>query len=179
MPAFPGLLKGIKLNSVASPIAHLLYADDLLLFGKASVAESLRFQHCLDTYTSWSGQFLNSTKSLVHFSRNVPPQSASFVADLLHPRRLPAKAKHLGLPLILPRSKSLALADLKANILRKISGWKEASLPSWPYYSYLCRCYFYADLCYSVMAFPVDGVTIWNASLRTSGGGSRPLNPAI
>ncbi|KAB1228237.1 hypothetical protein CJ030_MR7G005007 [Morella rubra] len=38
--------------------------------------------------------------------------------------KMPAKAKHLGLPLLFPRSKRLAMADLKDRLLDKLSGWR-------------------------------------------------------
>ena len=37
---------------------------------------------------------------------------------------MPTKAKHLGLPLLYPRSKAAALVDLKERLFDKLTGWR-------------------------------------------------------
>lgn len=106
------LLFGMKLHSSAPTISHLFFADDILLFGCASVGEVACFKECLETYSSWFDQLLNPQNSIVHFSSNVSPQLAMSLADILGMPHLPLKQRHLGLPLILPRAHSFALDDL-------------------------------------------------------------------
>lgn len=65
-----GRLKGIKVSRAAPGISHLLIADDLLLFGKATSSEAAILDACMGKYMSWSGQKINRAKSSVHFSKN-------------------------------------------------------------------------------------------------------------
>ena len=57
-----GSLKGLRIARNCTPIHHLLFADDLLIFGEASVLVAASIKSCLDKYCRWSGQsimFLN------------------------------------------------------------------------------------------------------------------------
>ena len=45
-----GSIKGLRIARNVSAIHHLLFADDLLIFGKASVAEASSIKACLDKY---------------------------------------------------------------------------------------------------------------------------------
>lgn len=72
----------------------------------------------------WSGQKINHSKSSIHFSKNIFGAAILRICDLLNLRKMPAKAKHLGLPLLYLRSKCVALADLKERIFAKITRWK-------------------------------------------------------
>jgi hypothetical protein len=44
------LLKGIKMAWTCYPITHLLFADDLLIFAKATSSEASTIKFCLDSY---------------------------------------------------------------------------------------------------------------------------------
>jgi hypothetical protein len=45
-----GLLKGIKMARTCLPITHLLFSDNLLIFGKATSSEASTIKNCLDSY---------------------------------------------------------------------------------------------------------------------------------
>jgi hypothetical protein len=47
-------IRGMKIARNNPSIHHLLFADDLLLFGKASISEATIFKQCLDKYCLWS-----------------------------------------------------------------------------------------------------------------------------
>ncbi|KAB1225192.1 hypothetical protein CJ030_MR1G016594 [Morella rubra] len=117
-------LKGIKVGRDSPSITHLLFTDYLLLFGKATVREASILDDCLSEYMAWSGQKVNRAKSSVHFSKNLRGQPLVAIMDHLQLRKLPSKAKHLGLPLIIPRSKGEAAVEIKEKFLKKITGWK-------------------------------------------------------
>lgn len=44
--------------------------------------------------------------------------------NVLNLKKPPLKAKHLGLPNLISRSKNLAVQDLKQKLFQKIAGWK-------------------------------------------------------
>ena len=49
-------LSGVKLERTAPPISKLCYADDIILFCKATRAELSSLKECLEKYCQWSGQ---------------------------------------------------------------------------------------------------------------------------
>lgn len=51
-------------------MSHILYADDLMAFGRANDKEVKSFQDCFNKYCSWLGQAPNLEKSQVLFSKN-------------------------------------------------------------------------------------------------------------
>lgn len=67
-----GLLQGIKVCDEAPTINHLLFADDSLLFGKATSAECLVIKSVLADYEAASGQQVNFSKNNIVFSKVVP-----------------------------------------------------------------------------------------------------------
>lgn len=60
-----------KTSRQGPTISHLLFADDLLLFGEASEKQIDCMLQCLDLFCSSSGQKVNRAKSSILFSRNV------------------------------------------------------------------------------------------------------------
>ncbi|GAA0160153.1 hypothetical protein LIER_16772 [Lithospermum erythrorhizon] len=67
-----GELNGIKLGPGLQPLSHLMFADDTLLLGQATVSEAQVIRDLLSTYELWSGQLMNVQKSTILFSPNVP-----------------------------------------------------------------------------------------------------------
>jgi hypothetical protein len=57
-----GRLKGLRIARNCSPIHHFLFADDLLIFGEASVLVAASIKSCLDKYSRWFGQAINASK---------------------------------------------------------------------------------------------------------------------
>ncbi|XP_020695252.2 uncharacterized protein LOC110108798 [Dendrobium catenatum] len=57
--------KGVNIN-------HLMYADDLLVFGEASHANAVCLSNCLNLFGSLSGLHVNAAKSSILFSNNAP-----------------------------------------------------------------------------------------------------------
>ena len=51
-------------------ISHLFFADDSLVFGRASMSEATEIQRILKVYELSSGQQLNCTKTSLYFSPN-------------------------------------------------------------------------------------------------------------
>uniref|UniRef100_A0A803PM53 Reverse transcriptase domain-containing protein n=1 Tax=Cannabis sativa TaxID=3483 RepID=A0A803PM53_CANSA len=49
-----GLLKGFKLARNGTPVTHLMFADDIILFGEASVREARTLLECLNSYCQCS-----------------------------------------------------------------------------------------------------------------------------
>jgi hypothetical protein len=119
-----GLLRGIKMASSCPPISHILFADDVLIFSKSNVSEAWVILNCLLKYSSWLGQRINMSKSAIFFSRNCHDSIKAAVNGVLNLAPIVARAKYLGIPLFMHRSKQTSFMELKDSIFAKITGWK-------------------------------------------------------
>jgi hypothetical protein len=50
-----GAINGVKMNPFGLAFTHVMYADDLMLFAKATSREVLVLDDCLELYCQWSG----------------------------------------------------------------------------------------------------------------------------
>ena len=91
-----GLWRGIKICKEASPITHLLYADDSLFFLEANIANFMHVKQILDCYCRWSGQKINKSKLILIFSPSTTHADRSGLAGILHISYSPKLGKHLG-----------------------------------------------------------------------------------
>jgi hypothetical protein len=78
-----GHLKCLKIARTTPAIHHLLFANDLLISGKATHKEATSIHHCLTKYCLWSGQSINNGKSSIRFSSNTHPSTATLILDIL------------------------------------------------------------------------------------------------
>jgi hypothetical protein len=78
-----GNIKGLKIPRNNPAIHHLLFVDDLLIFGKATPKEASIIQSCLVKYCLWSGQSINNGKFSIRFSKNTNPSTTALILDLL------------------------------------------------------------------------------------------------
>lgn len=53
-------------------ISHLMFADDLILFGQANESQMRRVLNILQEFCSLSGQQVSQPKTSIPISRNVP-----------------------------------------------------------------------------------------------------------
>jgi hypothetical protein len=119
-----GNLHGIKIARNSPSISHLLFADDIMIFSKATKREANSILKCLSTYSVWSGQKLNVSKSSLFLSKNCRSSTISLIKSILNLSVIPAKAKYLGIPLFFNKSKKLTFVDLKHKLLAKVFGWR-------------------------------------------------------
>ncbi|CAN1777113.1 LINE-1 reverse transcriptase homolog [Linum perenne] len=64
-------IQGIKLNRRGPRLNDCLFADDTILFGKASTEELTRILRIINNYGNVTGQEINPDKSSIFFSKNV------------------------------------------------------------------------------------------------------------
>ncbi|CAN1761157.1 Transposon TX1 uncharacterized 149 kDa protein [Linum perenne] len=93
-----GSLKGLKLNRRCPTLTHVLFADDTILFGDASVAEAMHIQKTMETYANITGQSINTQKSAIMFTRHTPQALKDLIAHGLGIPCSPDFGKYLGVP---------------------------------------------------------------------------------
>lgn len=69
-----GSMEGIAICCGGPKLSHLFFADDSLIFCKATIAECDALQRVLGVYERASGQQLNRAKTSLFFSSNTPKE---------------------------------------------------------------------------------------------------------
>ncbi|XP_024171787.1 uncharacterized protein LOC112177760 [Rosa chinensis] len=119
-----GLLPGIEVCNEAPSVNHLLFADDSMLYGQASLEDCFQILEVFETYGRASGQVVNFNKSSVVFSKNVSECMQDEVASLLGVEIVDSHEKYLGLPTYVGRKKTATFQYIKDNLAKKLTNWQ-------------------------------------------------------
>jgi hypothetical protein len=93
-------LSGIALGPYCPAIHSLLFADDLILCGKATIHEAQVIKTILYDFCHQSGQLPNLQKSSILFSKNVPQNIRNQIKSIFPVADLLPNTMHLGHPMI-------------------------------------------------------------------------------
>lgn len=74
-----GRITGLPIARDGTKINHFFFADDSLLFYRATILERANIQGILDRYEKASGQKLNREKTSIFFSRNTKEETKQFI----------------------------------------------------------------------------------------------------
>ena len=74
---------GISICRGSPSITHLLFADDSVIYCKASGQESKELQTILQKYEEAAGQRINTEKSSIFFSQNTDEDTKKEVKEIL------------------------------------------------------------------------------------------------
>ena len=96
-------LSGLSLCRGGPQISHLFFADNSLLFCRATMEECHTFISLLDTYEKALGQKLNYEKTSIFFSTNTPQSTCQFICNALRTTSSGDLGKSLSLPPIIGR----------------------------------------------------------------------------
>jgi hypothetical protein len=118
-------ITGLPIARWGTKINLLFFADDSLLFCRATIAEWANIQGILDRYEKASGQKLNRDKTSIFFSSNTKVETKNFIVSVARVSATNRYEKYLGLPNLIGRSRVSAFNGLKGRIWDKIQGWKE------------------------------------------------------
>ncbi|GLT59334.1 hypothetical protein SLA2020_321590 [Shorea laevis] len=122
------LLHGVRICRQAPRISHLLFADDSLLFLRATETEAKNLLNILKDYEQVSGQVVNMQKSFVTFSSNVQQATRSRILQLLGMTETEQAGQYLGFPAHVGRSRTAAFSSLKLKFWTRINDWREQPL---------------------------------------------------
>lgn len=99
-----GNIKGLSICRGAPILTHLLFADDIILFGVANREEITTICGILKTCELASGQAINLQKSGLTFSKGVPLHDQEEMRQILGIPLVSAHERYLGFPGYLTRS---------------------------------------------------------------------------
>jgi hypothetical protein len=118
-------LTGISLGPSCPPIHSLMYADDLLVCGKANIQEASTISTILNDFCHASGQVPNWNKSAILFSKNVTMQVKQEIKQIFQVPDLDSNTIHLGHPLLLPsKDRSVAYNFVYDKFKQKLTAYK-------------------------------------------------------
>lgn len=111
-----GHISGVKVSRTSPWISHLLYADDLIIYCKATRGEAACVARCLQTFCEWTDQVVSLHKSSIHFSRNVGQHVRSDLCRQLGMSECDHKGLYLGLPYCNFKSKTAAFREVEERL---------------------------------------------------------------
>ena len=103
-------LKGVVASARGPRISHLFFADDSLIFCKATKKEGAEVQRILQVYESSSGQQLNRNKMALFFSYNTPTRTQEVIKSMFGAQVIKPHESCLGLPSLIGKSKKNTFA---------------------------------------------------------------------
>ena len=122
-------LEGVILGPNCPPIHSLLFADDLLICGRATVQEARTMNQILSAFFRRSGQIPNWAKSGIIFSKHVHNSTADSIRQIFPVPLIDATFIHLGHPLILPaKNRASAYNFVLDKFKSKLSTYKADKL---------------------------------------------------
>ncbi|GAA0177581.1 hypothetical protein LIER_42143 [Lithospermum erythrorhizon] len=119
-----GDLHGIRMGQGMDPLTHLMFADDTLLFGHATIQEAQVFKSILHTYEHWSGQLVSVQKSVIQFSPNVDEETREAISGILGMLEITSHGTYLGLPTTIGASKKAIFNSIIDRVKAKVVDWK-------------------------------------------------------
>ena len=123
-----GKIQGYSLCRTGPKISHLFFADDSLLFCRASLGDVTTIQNILEVYETASRQQINKEKTTLFFGKSVSKEVKNSVKELLGVLGIKRYEKYLGLPAIVGKNRSASLNYIKDRVWSKLQGWKEKLL---------------------------------------------------
>ncbi|XP_019181390.1 PREDICTED: uncharacterized protein LOC109176414 [Ipomoea nil] len=118
--------KPVTLNRGGTCVSHIFFADDLMLFGEATEAQTKVIIDCLGKFSRRSGLHVNLGKSLIYCSPNTPNRTKRLVRSLSN---IPVTlGKYLGIPILQKRVSRRHFSYILDNMRKKLANWKTGFL---------------------------------------------------
>lgn len=121
-------MNGIKVAPTAPVVSNLCFADDTILFTRATVQEAEVVRAILDKYAAASGQIINIEKSTMVFSPNLQATTSMAIHNILPFQVVTKFDKYLGLPARIGRTKAEIFSYLTDRMWARVRGWNEKNL---------------------------------------------------
>lgn len=115
-----GRMHGVAVTKTAPIISHLFFADDTILFTRASNEEADEITRVLQQYEKTSGQKINLEKTSITVSSNVSVDKRKELSSRMGVRDVENHSKYLGLPTLIGRAKKQVFANILERVLQKM-----------------------------------------------------------
>ncbi|XP_057251441.1 uncharacterized protein LOC130591711 [Beta vulgaris subsp. vulgaris] len=121
-------LIGVPIGKSGVRIPFLTFADDTMIFARASDNSCSAIKLILDKYCSMSGQLVNFHKSAFQCSPNVSAESKVNFASLLGMAETNNLGEYLGCPIIDSRVTKETFGKVCTKVVNQLPKWKANSL---------------------------------------------------
>ncbi|KAK9993595.1 hypothetical protein SO802_023298 [Lithocarpus litseifolius] len=119
-----GEIQGVSICRNGPKLTHLFFADDSLLFCRATTQECQKVLEILSSYERVSGQKLNRDKTSLFFSKSTSIDMQNQIMGALGVSALRQYEAYLGLPAMVGRNKRASFDHLKQRVWKKLQGWE-------------------------------------------------------
>ncbi|CAM8886477.1 unnamed protein product [Rhodiola kirilowii] len=101
---------------------HLMFADDVIIFSKASPSSLVKIKEALSTFKEWSGLIISEEKSAIYFG-GCSENEESLLASLTNFSKGQLPINYLGVPLHGKRLKGVDYSMIIDKMTSKIKAW--------------------------------------------------------
>jgi len=116
--------KPINLSLGGPKLSHICFADDLILFAEASVAQIRVIRQVLERFCVASGQKVSLEKSKIFFSDNVSRDLATLISNESGIKATKDLGKYLGMPVLHKRINKDTFGDVVERVASRLAGWR-------------------------------------------------------
>ncbi|XP_010473926.1 PREDICTED: uncharacterized protein LOC104753360 [Camelina sativa] len=120
--------KPISLSRGGPQLSHICFADDLILFAEASVAQIRVLRSVLEQFCGASGQKVSLEKSKIFFSNNVSRELGKLISEESGIKSTKDLGKYLGMPVLQKRLNKETFGEVLERVSSRLAGWKSHTL---------------------------------------------------
>lgn len=116
--------KPISLSRGGPKLSHICFADDLILFAEASVAQIRVIRKVLERFYVVSGQNISLEKFKIFFSNNVHRDLEKLISEESGIKSTKELGVYLGMPMLQRRIKKDTFGKVVERVASRLVGWR-------------------------------------------------------
>lgn len=118
----------LKITRQGPALTHMLFADDLVFFGKSDSTTVATIMEILDKFCKISGQKVNHAKSKIYFSPNNKTDATANICSMTGMQETDELGQYLGVPIHTKRVNKAAYHHLLDRVNKRLAAWQVNSL---------------------------------------------------